>query len=192
MLIQLAASSAVVRHRVVTFRSGLTATGHLRLAGVRARRAGRADEESSRRVMAVMTNGGSRENVIAERLNHLFETVYPPYTPREVADAINAQAGVKIISAAYLSRLQAGQRAEPSDSRLVAIARFFGVDIGYLSIKAADRKADRTALLSSLPDADVRSIAVRTQGLSPVSLAAVRAVIEDARRLEGLPIEDGA
>jgi hypothetical protein len=31
---------------------------------------------------------------------------------------------------------------------------------------------------------------VRTQGLPPASLAAVRAVIEDARRLEGLPIED--
>jgi transcriptional regulator with XRE-family HTH domain len=83
--------------------------------------------------MAVMTNDGSQENVIAERLNHLFETVHPPYTPSEVADAINAQAGVKIISAAYLSRLQTGQRAEPSDSRLVAIARFFGVDIDYLS-----------------------------------------------------------
>ena len=82
--------------------------------------------------MAVMTNDGSQENVIAERLNHLFETVHPTYTPREVADAINAQAGVKIISAAYLSRLQTGQRAEPSDSRLVAIARFFGVDIDYL------------------------------------------------------------
>jgi transcriptional regulator with XRE-family HTH domain len=83
--------------------------------------------------MAVMTNGGSRENVIAERLNRLFETVHPPYTPREVANAINAQAGVKIISAAYLSRLQTGQRTEPSDSRLVVIARFFGVDIDYLS-----------------------------------------------------------
>jgi transcriptional regulator with XRE-family HTH domain len=82
--------------------------------------------------MAVMTNDGSQENVIAKRLNHLFETVHPPYTPREVA-AINAQAGVKIISAAYLSQVQTGQRAEPTDSRLVAIARFFGVDIDYLS-----------------------------------------------------------
>jgi len=83
--------------------------------------------------MAVMTNDGSQENVIAERLNHLFETVHPPYTPREVADAINAQAGAKIISATYLSQLQRGQCTEPSDSRLVAIARFFGVDIDYLS-----------------------------------------------------------
>jgi Helix-turn-helix domain len=132
VLIQLAASNAVVQHRVVTFRSGLTAIGPP-AADRRARRADSADEESLRRVIAVMTNDGSQENVIAERLNHLFETVHPPYTPREVADAINAQAGVKIISAAYLSRLQTGQRAEPSDSRLVAIARFFGVDIDYLS-----------------------------------------------------------
>jgi len=35
-------------------------------------------------------------------------------------------------------------------------------------------------------DADVRSIALRAQGLSQASLAAVRAVIENARRLEGL------
>lgn len=132
VLIQLAASSAVVQHRVVTFRPGLTAIGPS--AGDRcARRADRADEESLRRVMAVMTNDTSQKNVIAERLNHLFEAVHPPYTAREVADAINAQAGVKIISAAYLSWLQTGQRAEPSDSRLVAIARFFGVDIDYLS-----------------------------------------------------------
>ena len=132
MLIQLAASSAVVQHRVVTFRSGLTATGPPE-ADRRAGLADRADEESLRRVMAVMTNDGSQERVIAERLNRLFETVHPPYTPREVADAINAQAGVKIISAAYLSQLQTGQHTEPSDSRLVAIARFFGVDIDYLS-----------------------------------------------------------
>jgi transcriptional regulator with XRE-family HTH domain len=83
--------------------------------------------------MAVMTDDGSQGNVIAEKLNHLFETVHPPYTPREVADAINAQVGAKIISAAYLSRLLTGQATEPSDSRLVVIARFFGVDIDYLA-----------------------------------------------------------
>jgi len=33
---------------------------------------------------------------------------------------------------------------------------------------------------------------MRAQGLPPASLAAVRAVIEDARRLERLPIEDEA
>jgi transcriptional regulator with XRE-family HTH domain len=81
--------------------------------------------------MEDMTNDGSRENVLAERLNY-------PYTPCEVADAINAQAGAKIISAADLSQLRTGQSTEPSHSHLVAIARFFGVDIDYLSNNAAD------------------------------------------------------
>lgn len=88
--------------------------------------------------MEDMTNDGSRENVLAERLNYLFESVHPPYTPCEVADAINAQAGAKIISAADLSQLRTGQSTEPNHSHLVAIARFFGVDIDYLSNKAAD------------------------------------------------------
>ena len=140
--------------------------------------------------MAVMTNDGSQENVIAERLNHLFETVHPTYTPREVADAINAQAGVKIISAAYLSRLQTGQRMSRA-TRAWSLSPAFSAWTSTIS-QAADHKAGRAALPSSLPDADVRSIAVRAQGLSPASLAAVRAVIEDARRLERLPIEDEA
>ena len=136
--------------------------------------------------MAVMTNDGSPRNVLAERLNHLFETVHPPYTAREVADAINAQTGAKIISAAHLSQLQIGQGSDPSHSHLLAIACFFGVDIGYFRDEVADDEADRVALLSSVRDADVRSIALRAQGLSQASLAAVRAVIENARRIEGL------
>jgi len=133
-----------------------------------------------------MTHDGSPGNVPAERLNHLFETVHPPYTAREVADAINAQAGAEIISAAHLSQLQTGQDSDPSHSHLLAIARFFGVDIGYFCSEAADDEADRVAFLSSVRDPDARSIALRAQGLSQASLAAVRAVIENTRRLEGL------
>ena len=135
---------------------------------------------------AAMTNDGSPGNVLAERLNHLFETVHPPYTAREVADAINAQAGAETISAAHLSQLQIGQGSDPSHSHLLAIARFFGVDSGYFCNEVADDEANRVALLSSVRDADVRCIALRAQGLSQASLAAVRAVIENTRRLEGL------
>jgi hypothetical protein len=136
--------------------------------------------------MAVMTNDGGPGNALAERLNHLFETVHPPYTAREVADAINAQAGAEIISAAHLSQWQIGQGSNPGHSPLLAIARFFGVDIGYFCNEVTDDEADRVALPSSVRDADVRSIGLRAQGLSQASLAAVRAVIENARRLEGL------
>jgi len=137
-----------------------------------------------------MTDDGGGRNVLAERLNHLFETMHPPYTAREVADAINAQAGAKIISAMYLSKLQTGQSTEPSPSHLIAIARFFGVDTGYFRNRTADDAADHTVPPSSMRDTDVRSITLRAQGLSPASLAVVRAVIENARRLEGLPGED--
>ena len=88
-----------------------------------------------------MTNDGSTGNVLAERLSHLFETVHPPYTAREVADAINAQAGAEIISAEHLSQLQKGQGSGPSHSQLLAIARFFGMDIGYFRNEAADDEA---------------------------------------------------
>jgi transcriptional regulator with XRE-family HTH domain len=131
------------------------------------------------------------EGVIGERLNHLFATVHPagrgPYTLREAADAINAEAGTSIISPAYLSQLRTGQRAEPSHSRLLAIARFFGVDPSYFNEDGAAEETDRhLEFLTAMRDAGVRSVALRAQGLSEASLAAVRAVIENARRLEGL------
>lgn len=130
--------------------------------------------------------------MIAERLNRLFATVHPPgrgpYLLREVADAINAEAGERVISAAYLSMLRTGQRAEPSHSRLAAIARFFGVDVDYFSDTATATATDQQLeFLAAMRDAGVRSVALRAQGLSEASLAAVRAVIENARRLEGLP-----
>jgi transcriptional regulator with XRE-family HTH domain len=134
-------------------------------------------------------------SVIAERLDHLLTTVHPagrgPFTLREVADAINAEAGANIMSAAYLSQLRNGQRAEPSHSRLAAIAKFFGVDIEYFSDSVAADEADRQLeFLTAMRDAGVRSVALRAAGLSEASLTAVRAVIENARRLEGLPDGD--
>ena len=136
------------------------------------------------------------ENLLAQRLNRLFATVHPagrgPYTLREAADAINSEAGETIISASYLSQLRAGQRREPSHSRLAAIARFFGVDVDYFSPEVSAEDADRqTEVLTAMRDAGVRAIALRAHGLSEPSLAAVLAVIENARRLENLPEPDG-
>ena len=135
------------------------------------------------------------DNVLARRLNHLFATVHPagrgPYTLREVADAINREAGETIISASYLSQLRAGQRSEPSHSRLLAIARFFGVDVDYFSAQVSVEDAARqTEVLTAMRDAGVRAIALRAYGLSEASIAAVLAVIDNARRLENLPDPD--
>ena len=143
-----------------------------------------------------MAGVSGRENVLAQRLNRLFATVHPagrgPWTLREVADAINSEAGETIISASYLSQLRAGQRREPSHSRLAAIARFFGVDVDYFSPQVSAEDAARQAeVLTAMRDAGVRAIALRAYGLSEPSLAAVLAVIENARRLENLPEPDG-
>jgi transcriptional regulator with XRE-family HTH domain len=142
-----------------------------------------------------MAGVGGRENVLAQRLNHLFATVHPaargPYTLREVADAINREAGETIISASYLSQLRAGQRREPSHSRLAAIAKFFGVGVDYFSAQVSAEDAGQQAeLLTAMRDARVRAIALRAHGLSESSLAVVLAVIENARRLENLPGPD--
>jgi len=142
-----------------------------------------------------MAGVSGRASMLAERLDLLFETVHPagrgPYTLREAADGINAEAGETIISPAYLSQLRTGKRGEPSHSRLAAIARFFGVDIGYFSGQVPDGNAGRQAeALAAMQDPGIRAIALRARGLSEPSLAAVLAVIENARRLERLPDPD--
>jgi transcriptional regulator with XRE-family HTH domain len=139
-----------------------------------------------------MIDEADLRGVLAQRLDHLFRTVHPPdrgpYTLREAAQAINETMGSKVISAAYLAQLRNGQRTEPSHSRLAAIARFFGVDVRYFSDdETAERTDEQLALLAELRDSKVRGIALRTVGLSDASLDAIRALIDNARRLEGLP-----
>ena len=57
------------------------------------------------------------EGLFAERLDRLFRTVHPkdrgPYTPSEVAGAINEAAGDKVVSGTYLWLLRTGQRDNP-------------------------------------------------------------------------------
>jgi transcriptional regulator with XRE-family HTH domain len=134
--------------------------------------------------------------VLARRLEHLFTTVHPrdrgPYTLREVAEAINETAGEQLISAAYLSQLRNGIKTEPSHSRLLAIAKFFGVDVAYFSDEqVAERTDEQLALLVALKDQAVREIATRAAGLSTSSLSVILGVIENTRRLEGLADDTG-
>jgi len=139
---------------------------------------------------------GGEPGVLARRLQHLFATVHPPgrgpYTLKEAAAAINEAAGTQVISYNYLYQLHRGSKSEPGHSRLAAIARFFGVPVSYFSDdQAAARVDENLELLAALHDQGVQHIAFRAAGLSPASLRAVLAVIENARRLEGLPDGDG-
>ena len=136
----------------------------------------------------------SRGSVIAERLNRLWDARQPegrPWTLREVADAVNTEAGYNLVSPQYLSVLRRGERTEPSFSILAALARFFGVMVDYFSddeVTARHSEAE-LRLLQALSDAGVRHLALCAADLNPDDLATITGIIQRFRVAQGLPEE---
>jgi transcriptional regulator with XRE-family HTH domain len=133
----------------------------------------------------------SRPKTLAEKLNLLFQTVHPrnrgEYSAEEVAQAIEEMGG-PTISPSYIWYLRTGRRDNPTRKHLEALARFFGVSPAYfLDDEAAERIDAQLDLLAALRDAGVREIALRASGLSPLSLDAIREMINHVRQLEGIP-----
>lgn len=135
------------------------------------------------------SEGSPAERTLANKLEHLFQTVIPPgrgpYTTEEAAQAITAS-GVPI-SGSYIWLLRKGQRDNPTLRHLQGLADFFGVPAAYFfdAQVAADVDAD-LALLVALKDAGVQTVALRAAGLSAKSLHSINEVIERVRELEGL------
>lgn len=132
----------------------------------------------------------------AERLDHLFRTVHPkdrgPYTPAEVAEAINAAAGERVVSGTYLWLLRTGQRDNPTLKHLIALARFFGVPPTYFFPDDTGQDAVPAEVVAALSDDKVREMALRAAGLSDRSLRAITDMISSARTVEGLPDDAGS
>ncbi|MFJ5532615.1 XRE family transcriptional regulator [Streptomyces sp. NPDC093261] len=131
------------------------------------------------------------ESVLAERLDSLFRSSRPegrPWTNDEVAARLK-EANPKLrVSGAYLSALRNGKRERPSHELLMALAQFFGVQYAYFFDQTyADQALAQLALLDELHQAGVRSIALRAAGLPPESLNAVMSVLDEIRKLQGLP-----
>ena len=129
---------------------------------------------------------------LTERLDRLFRTVHPAnrgeYTYEEVASAIREQG--TMISHTYVWQLRKGLRDNPTKRHLEALAQFFGVQASYFlddDTSAADAQLE---LMAALRDDPVRSLALRAAELSPNGLAAIRAMVEHARSVEGLPSEE--
>jgi len=132
---------------------------------------------------------------IAERLQWLFDNVHPagrgPYTPAEVAQGIKEAAGEggTTLGSSTISALKSGARDNPSSETLKALAGFFGVKPSYFldDDAAAEHTQAKIEALSSMIDNNVLSVALRAKGLSPDSLRMIATVLDNARRLEGLP-----
>ncbi|HWH01080.1 MAG TPA: helix-turn-helix domain-containing protein [Pilimelia sp.] len=136
----------------------------------------------------------SRSESLADKINYLYAAVVPagrsrPYTDREVAAAIKA-AGTDI-SASYLNLLRTGERTNPTKRHLEALARFFGVPVGYFfdeDTATVEEELRRLQALRDLKEAfespQVRTVALKARGLSEVSLQQLGAIIDHVRALE--------
>ena len=136
----------------------------------------------------------SRGSVIAERLNRLWDARQPegrPWTLREVADAVNTEAGYNLVSPQYLSVLRRGERTEPSFSILAALARFFGVSVEYFSDdeETARHSEAELRLLQALSDVGVRHLALCAADLNADDVATITGIIHRFRVAQGLPEE---
>ena len=136
------------------------------------------------------TRGAPRgETDLAWKINRLFETMHPEgreYRLGEVVEGIRAQGGPQL-SAAYLWQLRHGVRTNPTKEHLEAIATFFGVSPAYFYDDPAARDlVGRLALAEALQNDHVARLALRANGLSNETLAAVARIIEQARQIEGL------
>jgi transcriptional regulator with XRE-family HTH domain len=96
------------------------------------------------------------------------------------------------ITASAIQQLRTGKNENPKMATVRALADFFGVAPSYFfEEEAAERTLAEIGLVAAMRDADVRRVALRANGLSTSSLQMVATVIDQARRLEGIP-EDSA
>ncbi len=134
----------------------------------------------------------SRPRTVAEKLDRLFQVMSPkgrPYSYQQVADAINSKSGETgvTISHATIWQLRTGKSSDPRLSHLQALADHFGVPLGYFTDDEVAARVDQDLdLVAALRDSGVRQVALRARGLSPQTLQALTAMIDAARRMEGL------
>jgi transcriptional regulator with XRE-family HTH domain len=128
---------------------------------------------------------------LAERLDRLFRTVHPAgrgeYSHEEAATAIR-ESGTPI-SHSYIWQLRKGIKDNPTKRHLEGLAGFFGVPISYFfdeDTSAIDAQLD---MLATLRDNPAQRLALRAADLSPGGFAAIRAMVEHARAVEGLPAD---
>ncbi|MFJ4868534.1 Secondary metabolite protein [Streptomyces sp. NPDC088757] len=136
------------------------------------------------------------ERTFAELLDYLFREVHPkgrgPYTYAEVSQGIRATSGVAI-SASAIQQLRTGTNTNPKMQTIRALAGFFGVSPGYFfDEEEAERQRAEIQVVAAMRDQDVRRVALRASGLSASSLSMLNTVIDQARRLEGIPESDNS
>jgi transcriptional regulator with XRE-family HTH domain len=129
--------------------------------------------------------------LVAQRLDELLKVARTKdgakHTPASVAEAINEQAGEKVIDKTYIWQLRKGKKDNPSYNVLILLARFFGVSPLYFFPDDADAPEIEQPLRAALSDPAIRELVTLSVGLSERSLEAIKTMVKNTRALEGLP-----
>jgi transcriptional regulator with XRE-family HTH domain len=128
---------------------------------------------------------------LARKINHLVATLYPDERTRpgfaKLAQQIR-ESTKSSISSTYLWELATGKKHNLTQGTLTTLAEFFGVPREYfLDDDVAARVDTQLELALALRNSKVRSIALRSEGLSDETLDSILTMINQARRIERLP-----
>ena len=134
---------------------------------------------------------------ISENLDHLFKTIRPDpgsddeYTYAHV-QARCTEMGYKI-SDATVQLIRNGERPNPTASTMEALAKFFGVPVGYFFNEAEQLLVDEELeLLVLMQNPEFRTIALRAAGLTSGNRQLLLQVIETMRTISGVPDDQPA
>ncbi|MDQ3403017.1 MAG: helix-turn-helix domain-containing protein [Actinomycetota bacterium] len=135
---------------------------------------------------------------LTARIDRLFRISRPEgrsWSNNEVAAEIKKVDPDLRVSGAYLSMLRTGKRTSPSTDLLVALARFFGVGPSYFfddEDGQGERVRRQLEQLELLRQRGVVGIAQRAIGLPQANIDLITAMLDQARRQQGLPpVDDG-
>lgn len=137
-----------------------------------------------------------RPRNLAEKINHLFDTIRPAsgqeYSNEHVAAAIG-NSGVTTISQSYIWQLRKGKKDNPTLSHLQALADFFGVPVAYfvddgvaskVDGKLEALQAEQVRVSEAIGTGDVKLMAMRAGELSPERRRQVMDLLDVVYQLE--------
>jgi hypothetical protein len=108
------------------------------------------------------------------------------YTPTQWARLIRKETGVKV-SHTWLARLFSGDITNPGKDSLELLARFHGVSPAvFFGQQAAQGTDAQWKLFAEMADSGVQSIAMLSYGVDDETREAVRVILRNARKAQGL------
>ncbi|MYR58173.1 hypothetical protein GTY54_18690 [Streptomyces sp. SID625] len=123
-------------------------------------------------------------------VHHTGERKRPGYA--RLAREISEKTG-RAISGTYLWELATGRKRNVTLDQISLLADYFGVPAGYfVDDEVAARVDAQLQLATALRDTRVRNLALRADGLSPATLDALLTMVNEARKVQNLPVDDSA